>query len=187
MLKSPPVKSFKKKAKTGQIFTKIKCGHEGCNFSGLSISSIKSHREEMNHPRKKSAKSPENLNTLNMAKRFKQNAIKKILRREAKHKSEYETGALLPNGMPRKWRFCGFEGCDYRTQYKANLNRHQNHYGHRDININETETIKKDHRPLDVRDNELFHVSPPHIECKDSNEISEKDNSHPDGLSKTKR
>ena len=141
----------------------------------------------MDHPRKMTNTSHENSKTHAMAKKIKKRAIKKILRKESREKEDLETGALLPNGMPRKWRSCEFEGCDYRTQYKANLNRHQNHYGHRDININETETIKKDHRPLDVRDSELFHVSPPHIECKDSNEISEKDNSHPDGLSKTKR
>ena len=69
---------LKKNNKTGRIFTRIKCGHEGCSFSAPSISSIKSHREEMNHPRKKIQKSPENINTFSMAKKFKQKAIKKI-------------------------------------------------------------------------------------------------------------
>ena len=141
----------------------------------------------MNHPRKKCHKSPENLKTLNMAKKFKQKAIKKILRKEAKNKSEYETGALLPNGMPRKWRFCGFEGCDYRTQYKANLNRHQNHYGHRDISTCETGDFKKDTHTLDVSTNELFHATPPNIERKDSTETSEKSYRHPEGQSNPKR
>ena len=97
----------------------------------------------MNHPKQKGKKVPEQLNTtLNMAKKYKKKAIKKILRREAKEKDEYETGALLPNGLPRKWRFCGFKDCDYRTQYKANLNRHQNHYGHRDVRLNEDAEVE---------------------------------------------
>ena len=140
--------------KTGRIFTRIKCGHDGCTFSAPSLSSIKNHREQMNHPRKKSDKSPENISTFKMAKKFKKKAIKKILRKEAKMKEEYETGALLPNGMPRKWRFCGFEDCDYRTQYKANLNRHQNHYGHRDVKISDHSDIKKDNQ-LPINSNDL--------------------------------
>ena len=127
----------------------------------------------MNHPKQKGKKVPEQLNTtLNMAKKYKKKAIKKILRREAKEKDEYETGALLPNGLPRKWRFCGFKDCDYRTQYKANLNRHQNHYGHRDVRLNEDAEIKKNLK-VPVCDNELVHVPPAQKVCNDTRKLLE--------------
>jgi hypothetical protein len=163
-----------KTKKNGQIFKKIKCGHEGCNFSARSVSSIKSHRKQTNHSRKTINKSAGNSNTYAIAKKFKQRAIKKILHKEAKVKQEIDTGALHPNGMPRKWRSCGFEGCDYRTQYKANLNRHQNHYGHKDIkSLKNSEAIK----PLeksDISKTNLSIVPPPSACLQDSTTNSSK-------------
>ena len=97
----------------------------------------------MNHARNQIDSLHEKSKTHAMAKKFKQRAISNILHKKERGKPEVETGALLPNGMPRKWRSCGYEGCDYRTQYKANLNRHQNHYGHRDIKTNTCLEIKK--------------------------------------------
>ena len=186
VLKSSNRIILKKNNKTGRIFTRIKCGHDGCSFSAPSISSIKSHREEMNHPRKKIQKSPENINTFSMAKKFKQKAIKKILRKEAKNKEEYDTGALLPNGMPRKWRFCGFKDCDYRTQYKANLNRHQNHYGHRDIKVNDHLDVKIDNQ-LPANSNELPVELSSVKSCGDSTITSTKSSRLSDGSLNNKR
>ena len=97
----------------------------------------------MNHSRTTNEISPESSQKMAMANKFKKRAIRKILHKEAKARQELDTGALLPNGLPRKWRSCGYEGCEYRTQYKANLNRHQNHYGHRCITPSDEFEIKK--------------------------------------------
>ena len=170
-----------KSNKTGQIFKKIKCGHEGCSYSALSVSSIKSHREQMNHSRKTIDKSAKNLKTYAFAKKFKQRAIKKILHKEAKVKQEIDTGALHPNGMPRKWRSCGFEGCDYRTQYKANLNRHQNHYGHKDIKSSANSETRKPLEKSDLSETNLSIVPPPSPSLQDSTTNSTK-GGKPEGL-----
>ena len=126
-----------------RIITTIKCGHQGCAFSAISLSSVRAHRTEMNHSRTANEISPESSQKMAMANKFKKRAIKKILHKEAKARQELDTGALLPNGLPRKWRSCGFDGCEYRTQYKANLNRHQNHYGHRCVTPSDEFEIKK--------------------------------------------
>ena len=85
--------------------------------------------------------------TKSMAKKFMQRAISNMLQKDHK-KSGGGGGALLPNGMPRKWRSCDYEGCDYSTQYKANLNRHKNHYGHHTsgINITDEDMLKEKER-----------------------------------------
>ena len=116
----------------------------------------------MDHPRKMTSTSHENSKTHAMAKKIKKRAIKKILRKESREKEDLETGALLPNGMPRKWRSCEFEGCDYRTQYKANLNRHQNHYGHRSIKNGQSIEGKKDMDAL-VSPNKNASIDPPQL------------------------
>ena len=125
--------SIMKTNETGQINEKMDIGDESYTFSALSVSPIKSNREQMKYSRKIIDKSSGNSKNYAIAKKFKQRAIKQMLDKESKGKQELETGALLPNGMPRKWKMCGFEGCDYRAQYKSNLNRHQNRYGHKDI------------------------------------------------------
>ena len=153
---------------TGRIFKKIKCGYDGCNYFAPSVSSIKSHRVQMKHSRKTVDKSAENLKNYAIAKKFKQRAIKKILHKEAKVKQEIDTGALHPNGIPRKWRSCGFEGCDYRTQYKANLNRHQNHYNHKDIKSLANSESGKPLEKLDLYDNNMSIVPLPSSCLQDS-------------------
>ena len=113
----------------------------------------------MNHPRHPTDSSPEKSKTHAMARKFKQRAISKILHKDAKSKLETGVGVLLPNGMPRKWRSCDFEGCDYRTQYKANLNRHQNHYGHRGVQSKANVGIQKESQKLVASDNPACNVT----------------------------
>ena len=102
----------------------------------------------MNHPRHPADSSPEKSKTHALAKKFKQRAISKILNKDAKSKLETGVGVLLPNGMPRKWRSCDFEGCDYRTQYKANLNRHQKQYGHIEVESKANAEIQTESQKL---------------------------------------
>ena len=115
----------------------------------------------MNHPRHISDNSPEKSKTQAMAKKFKQRAISKILHKDAKSKPEIGVGVLLPNGMPRKWRTCDFEGCDYRTQYKANLNRHQKQYGHIEVESKANVEIQKESQKLLVSDSPSCNVTKP--------------------------
>ena len=117
----------------------------------------------MNHPRHPADSSPEKSKTHALARKFKQRAISKILNKDAKSKLETEVGVLLPNGMPRKWRSCDFEGCDYRTQYKANLNRHQKQYGHI-VESKANEEVQKESQKLLVSDSPSCNVTKPSTE-----------------------
>ena len=96
-------------------------------------------------------------------------------------KQEIDTGALHPNGMPRKWRSCGFEGCDYRTQYKANLNRHQNHYGHKAIKSFANSETRKPLEKSDLSETNLS-IVPPASSCLQDSTTNGTKGGNPEGI-----
>ena len=90
------------------------CGYPECKFSCLDRQELEGHRKDKGHPKLPSKRSIKPTAKAKLLPRFKQRAISHLIRKKSKVKK------------------CGYDGCDYKTIYNSNLNRHKKRSKHFD-------------------------------------------------------